>query len=328
MKLCFALLCILCLALPVWSQVKITQGSDRILIDIDGKPFTQFFIGTGAPKPYLHPLRSVSGKVVTRAHPMEMVEGESRDHPHHRGLWFTHGNVNGFDFWANEPSQKGAKKGKVVTRKVGALVGGKKLGTVDTIFEWQDPQGKALLVESRKMTFYPGPAMRIIDFDITLRALERVVFGDTKEGTFALRLASALEEPMPKSLPEPKRTGLMTDSEGRQGEKAVWGKRAAWVDYCGEIEGEKLGITIMDHPTNPKHPTFWHSRSYGLFAANIFGERDFSGDKTRDGSVTVEQGQALRFLYRVVIHSGDSHTAGIADLYNKYIAIKIKKAQP
>jgi hypothetical protein len=90
------------------------------------------------------------------------------------------------------------------------------------------------------------------------------------------------------------------------------------VDYAGTIEGEKLGIAIFDHLSNPKHPTYWHSRSYGLFAANIFGEHDFHADKSRDGSVTVEPGKSLRFRYRVVVHPGDTREAGIAELYRQY----------
>jgi hypothetical protein len=110
----------------------------------------------------------------------------------------------------------------------------------------------------------------------------------------------------------------MVAADGRKGEKEVWGKRSPWVDYSGALDGEKLGIAIFDHPSNPKHPTYWHSRSYGLFAANIFGEHDFYNDKARNGSVTLEPGGSLRFRYRVVIHPGDTQEAGIAGLYQNY----------
>lgn len=168
------------------------------------------------------------------------------------------------------------------------------------------------------MTFYSEPARRVIDFDITLTPVTKITFGDTKEGTFAIRLAPSLEEPNRESLPVPKRTGLMVDSEGRRGEPQVWGHRATWVDYCGEVEGEKLGIAILDHPSNPRHPTYWHSRSYGLFAANIFGLHDFLNDKKANGSLTVDPGHSLRFRYRVIIHPGDTQSANIAEEFQKY----------
>jgi len=249
---------------------------------------------------------------------MENMPGESHDHPHHRGLWFSHGNVNGFDFWSNEPSQHDGKNARIVLKRIGTLSGGKESGVVDASFDWVDPRGKALLAESRTMTFYAEPSRRVIDFDITLTPIEKVTFGDTKEGTFALRLAPQLEEPTKESLARPMRTGLMVDSEGRRGEPQVWGHRASWVDYAGEIDGEKLGIAILDHSSNPRHPTYWHSRSYGLFAANIFGLHDFLNDKNANGDMTIESGQPLRFRYRVIIHSGDSQTAAIAAEYAKY----------
>jgi hypothetical protein len=124
------------------------------------------------------------------------------------------------------------------------------------------------------------------------------------------------------------RTGRMTNAEGNSGEAQVWGKRSAWVDYAGEINGEKVGVAIFDHPANPKHPTYWHSRSYGLFAANIFGEHDFYSDKRRDGSVTLEKGQTMRFLYRVVIHPGDTISANIPALYAGYLKVKPRKLKP
>jgi hypothetical protein len=102
------------------------------------------------------------------------------------------------------------------------------------------------------------------------------------------------------------------------------GKRFPWVDYAGTVEGEALGVAFLDHPGNPKHPTYWHSRDYGLFAANVFGEHDFYNDKTKDGSMTLKPGETWRFRYRVVIHPGDHTAAGIAKLYDEWVK-KAKK---
>jgi hypothetical protein len=306
------------LALPLGAQLNIERGDGRVSVTIDSKPFTTLYCGPETPKPYLAPLRSASGKIVTRRYPMENVPGETHDHPHHRGLWFSHGDVNGYDFWANEPSEHGGKNARIVLKNIGKASGGKDSGTIEATFDWIDPQAKPLLAESRRMVFSAGSERRAIDFDITLTALEKVTFGDTKEGTFAIRLAPELEEPMPKSPKTPKRTGQMVDSQGRHGEHEIWGHRADWVDYSGEIQGERLGIAILDHPANPRHPTYWHARSYGLFAANIFGWHDFLNDKSANGSLTLEPGRSLRFRYRVIIHSGDYQSAGIAAEYAKY----------
>lgn len=300
---------VLC-ALPGLAQVQVARhGIEYISVEIKGKPFTQFFTGPETNKPYLHPLRSASGKVITRGYPMEEIAGESHDHPHHRGLWFSHGDVNGFDFWGNE--KRGGNFGRIVLSKVNNLAGGKDSGIIDAVLEWRDPSGKPLLTEARKMIFYNQPKTRTIDFDILLTAMEKVTFGDTKEGTFAVRVATPLQEG---------NTGKIVDSQNREGEKQIWGKRADWVDYSGTVEGEPLGIAIFDHPGNPRHPTWWHARGYGLFAANIFGWKDFENDKSKDGKLVLAPGETLRFRYRVFIHPGDSRSARVAQTYRDYTA--------
>jgi hypothetical protein len=315
-------LLVLLAVIPLAAQVRLTRSRDKISVTIDGKPFTEFFYGADAPKPYLHPLRTASGIIVTRHFPMEKVDGESTDHPHHRGLWFTHGDVNGVDFWMNEPAGNRTNLGRVVLNKIVEVKSGRKSGSVTARFDWVGPAKDTMLTESRTMTFYSDPKLRTLDVDITLTAVEKVKFGDTKEGSFAVRVASGLEAPGRSAPATPPRTGKMIDSEGRESEANVWGKRAPWVDVYGEVEGQKAGIAIMDHPANLHYPTFWHCRAYGLCAANIFGAHDFTADKTQNASVTLEPGQKMRLRYRVVVHPDDPQTAGIAELYKAFAAMK------
>lgn len=296
---------VFCLAasLTLPGQVRFTP--DKIDIAVDGKPFTTFYFGADAGKPYLAPLRTATGKVVTRHFPMEKVDGETRDHPHHRGLWFSYDDVNGTKFWENDPSYTNPKIGHIVVTKAEWKDAS---GILGATMEWRDPQGKVLLVEDRTMLFHPDPALRLIDFDIKLTASGPVTFGDTKEGAFAIRLADSLAE---------KKTGKMVNAEGQSGMANVWGKRSAWVDYSGEVEGEKVGIAIFDHPGNEGYPTYWHSRDYGLFALDPFGRKAF--DKNAEESHwTVNAGQSLRFRWRVVIHPGDATSANIPALYKQY----------
>ncbi len=264
------------------AQVEIKQSSpDQIAISIDGQPFSEFYIGPAYPKPFLAPLRSASGLIVTRKYPMENVAGETRDHQHHRGLFIGYGEINGVNFWENEfkyvsgqpKNYDTAKIGKIVLGKVNEAKSGKKSGKVDATFEWLGPKDAVFMEEKRTMTFSGGQDTRTIDFDFTLTAKQTMHFADTKEGFFAIRLADSMIE---------KNGGMMTNSEGAQTEKNVWGQRANWVDYDGTVEGQKVGIVIFDHPKNFNHPTRWHSRAYGLFAANPFGLKDFD-PKAKDG---------------------------------------------
>ena len=285
-----------------------------ITVTANGQPFTAFYYGESAPKPYLHPLVAPGGARLTRLFPMETTEPGSHDHPHHRGLWMTHGKVNGLDFWSNEPEQRVGKQGLVRLRSVEPATNSHGACTVHAVFEWRDPAGAVLLVERRTMRFASADGARSIDFDVALTAARDAVFGDTKEGFFALRLRD--------ELTETRGSGRMTNAEGLSGAKEVWGKRSAWVDYSGRLDGKPAGVAIFDHPANPRHPTWWHARDYGLFAANPFGERDFTGDKSRDGKLELASGKALRFRFRIVLHSAPFDAGATAKAYATWSAGK------
>jgi len=315
-------------AVPAAGQVDVQQGPEQIAVQIDGKPFTVFYIGgKDLNRPYLHPLRSASGKIVNRSFPSGQLPGETTDHPHHAGLFYGHGDVNGYNYWAIQnvptaPSKADATMGRIVLKNVASVKSGKESGTVDVVLTWLKPDGKPLLTETRRMTFYAHPELRIIDFDFDFTAIDKVVFRDTKEGTFAMRMATALEEPAAKAKPDGAvRTGKLLNAQGGEGEANVWGKRSEWVDYSGVLDGEKVGVVMMDHPGNPRHPTYWHSRGYGLHSINPFGLHDFLNDPKQDGSLTVEPGNHVRFRYRVVVHPGVS-PAKIAELYKQYAQAK------
>ena len=310
-------------ALPAVSQVKLTPSEGKVNIQIDGKPFSEFYMSGKAfdaqvTKPYLWPLRAASGTYITRAWPMEMVaeeKDEKKDHQHQRGLWFAHDNVNKLDFWNNEWSyyevQHRKNLGRINLVKAGEVKSGKDKGSLAATFEWTDMEGKnPILREERLMTFYSDPKLRYFDVDITLTALAPVVFGDGKDGAFGIRLRPVLQEDKGHSQ--------IANADGLVGEKQLWGKPSNWCDYSGEIGGEKVGVAILDNPANPRHPVRWHARGYGLFAANPWGLSVFTNDKTQDGSMSLETGKSLHYRYRVVIHGGDVKDANIGKLYAKY----------
>ena len=300
--------CILSLGLSASAQVRI--AAEDIAVTVDGKPFTTFHYGSNAGKPYLSPLRSASGKIVTRHFPMEEVVGESHDHLHHRGLWFSYDDVNGVKFWENDPSYTKPHIGRIVVKET-KWKEGTASSTLNAIMEWRDPSGKVLLVENRDMIFYSDPQTRTIDFHISLTAAtEDVTFGDTKEGAFAIRLADNFTE---------KKGGVMVDADGRQKMINIWGKRSNWVDYSATIDGEQLGVAMFDHPQNPHHPTYWHARDYGLFALNPFGQKSFDPNQA-ENNWKLPKGEKLAFKWRVVIHPGGAESGHVADLYKEYAA--------
>ena len=300
-----------CLAATCLSaQVRFVRDTpEEISVSVDAKPFTIFHYGVAHNKPYLAPVRSASGKIVTRGFPMETIAGESRDHLHHTGLWFSYDDVNGVKFWENDPSYTKPNIGKiVVTRAV--WKDGDKSGTLTATMEWRDPKGAVLLTENRDMIFYNDPKLRIIDFHIVLTAAQEVTIGDTKEGAFAIRLADNFTE---------KKGAKIVDANDRIGMKNVWGKRSNWVDYTAEVDGERLGVAIFDNPQNPHAPTYWHARDYGLFSLNPFGQNSFD-ENMAENKTKLATGQKLTFRWRVVIHPGDATTGGVAEMYKQYLS--------
>jgi len=297
--------------LPVSKGVQITELTNRLRVEIGGQLFTEYHF-KDVSRPFLYPIIGTGESKMTRNWPMKEAENEERDHPHHRSLWYAHGTVNGTnDFWSESQ-----KAGKTVHEKFLEITSGKKSGVIRSQNKWVAKDGTVVATDDRTIRFSGSIKQPVIDYDITIHASNgEVKMGDTKEGTFAVRLVKALEEKSPKCAAC---TGVMLSSEGAQGEKGIWGKRAIWVDYSGTVDGEALGMAMFDHPRNPKHPTYWHARGYGLFAANPFGEHDFYNDKTRDGSMTIAPGQGLTFRYRLVVHPGDAASAKIGDLYRQW----------
>ena len=273
-------------ALTVWEE-----GQD-VVIASHGEAFAT--VHTDAePRPYVWPLVAPGGVEVTRNHPMGSREGEQHDHPHHQSLWFAHGDVNGFDFWHGRDRRERIVLEATETRYLAAGV-----VEVASSYRWQVDDGDVVLRERRVLRFEDRGDHRTVDATITLQASDGdVTFGDTKEGTFALRLHPALR------VEGEVATGALTNSEGDAG-KAAWGKRARWLHDQGPVDGEPVGVAIFDHPENLRHPTWWHARTYGLVAANPFGVHDFERKPDGAGDLVLAQGEALTLRYRVVVHRG------------------------
>lgn len=315
-----AALLLLC-AVTAQAQVVFKPAAAKIEVEIDGRPFTTFHFGAEHAKPFLHPLRTTTGLAVTRGVPPDKSAGETVDHPHHRGLWYAHDGISGYKFW-NEPKPERAGDagylagfGRMKVKGAPTCKGGKTSGTLAAEFELIAPDKGSLGSLREQFTFRRNGANHIIDVTITLLADRGAVIkmGDTEEGALGLRLADEFRQD---------RGALLTNSNGLRGTENIWGKRARWVDYSTTLKGEKVGVAVFDHPQNPKHPTYWHARGYGLYAANPFGEHDFHKDPARDGSVTIPPGGKLTFRYRVVIHPGDAETAAIEKLASAFAGEK------
>ena len=283
------------------------KEKDGALQLLDGETLVTAF-RTDYRVPYLYPLTAPSGTNIARHWPMENdIKSEERDHPHHRGLWLSHGNVNGYDFWSDHSKMPGSIKFNSITKKEA----GADSATFTADLTWT-AEGKDLLQETRTHTFSrPDDKTLRIDVSSTMTALaDKVVFGDTKEGTFAIRTDRTLR------VKGKEAKATLTNSNGETNIKA-WGKRANWAAYSGPDEkGEAVVVAIIDNPTSFRNPTHWHARDYGLLAANPFGIHDF--EKKKDNTVgnhTFKKGETITFNYTAIIHNGSLESAKLDEIY-------------
>ncbi len=302
-------------------QVVPNDAARRVDVTIDGKPFTSYIYPATIKKPVLYPLCTAKGTLVTRGFPLEPRPGERIDHPHHVGLWFNHGDVNGLDFWNNSDAiepERVPKMGTIVHRRVVQAKSGAEQGELRVESDWLDASGHAIVHETTQFIFRGIRDMRSIDRITQLTAGDsRVVFRDNKEGVIGLRVARALEQPSttpevftdasgkPTTVPVLDNTGVTgkyKSSEGLEGD-AVWGTRGRWVSLQGTVDAEPVTLVMFDHPQNPNYPTYWHARGYGLFAANPLGRKVFD-EKQSELELTLEPNASTTFRHRLLIVSG------------------------
>ncbi|MDR0335602.1 MAG: PmoA family protein [Planctomycetaceae bacterium] len=308
-----AVFCVFVLsALSHAAELTLKQTDKGCDIYIDAQLFAGYitdYKGT----PIIYPILGPTGKKMTRDFPMfeRNDQTEAKDHPHHRSLWFTHGNVNGLDFWALE-------KQKIVHRKFVTAEIKNNIAVVITENDWLDQENKPVCSDVRKFCFGILGEMRYIDFDITVTSVQdSVVFGDTKEGTLGLRVPGTMDLTAKKRNPNANWNGHIVNAEGIK-DRETWAKRSDWVDYYGTVEEETLGIAVLNHPSSFRYPTYWHVRDYGLFAANPFGVHDFERTTEKIGEHKMQKGESFTLRYRILFHKGDAESAEIAEAFQQY----------
>ena len=307
----------------------------RVDVLVNGQPFTSYLYPASLEKPVLYPLRTAGGIVVTRGFPLEPRPGERADHPHHVGHWFNYGDVNGYDFWGHSsetPPELKAKAGTIVHKEITQADGGTSHGDLTVRADWVVPGGSVLIHEQTHFVFAGRSGQRTIDRTTTWTAGEqRVVFGDTKEGAFGIRVARSLEHPSKEAevfvsargeketvprLDNTGVTGRYLASDGTTGE-AVWGTTGPWMALSGTVDGAPVTIAILDHPSSYNHPTYWHARGYGLFAANPIGRHTF--DPTQAArTLVLEPGRSVTFRYRILLSDGEMTRVQLQQEYESF----------
>ena len=318
-------LTLLVLAPLAQAEVTVKEDGDKVIVNFDGKLFTEYHF-KGARRPYFYPIIGPTGAGMTRNWPMkEGVAGEETDHPHHMGLWYGHRSVNGAGFWENSGKPE-TKLGQIVHESFKLVKGGSDMGAIQDKNKWViDGSGEVIATDERSITFHQSKDGPMIDFVIKITAGDKeLVFGDDKDGTMAIRIPETMRVDKMRAKTDKAAVpgdGHIVTSEGKK-DKDAWGTRAKWCDCYGPVDGKTAGVAIFDHPDNPRYPTWWHVRTYGLFAANPFGQAQFEKLPDKEaGALKIAAGKSVTFRYRFYFHEGDTDAAKVADHYRDFVTL-------
>jgi hypothetical protein len=307
------------------AMVRATKSKEAVEFFVGDELVTRYHVGEGVAKPYFWPLNAAGGVPVTRGWPMEKgLPKETTDHVHQKSAWFCHGdvipdglelkvrssdkNVKGVDFWS-----EGRGHGTIACVSVGDVRTTGGASSISTKNEWRTADGTKILDEDRTISVRVLGNAPLIVLDIDLHAsVCPITFGDTKEGSMGVRVNDQFR------LTAPGGDGVVTSAGGSTAKAPakdnlpMWGKRSDWNDYSGTVDGKLVGIALFDHPKNSPRAA-WHTRAYGLMAANPFGRASFPDTK---GELTkLAKGDHLKLRYGILLHTGDAKAAKVAELY-------------
>lgn len=287
-------------------------------------------------KAFFKPVNSLNGIGITRGWPGDPYPFDPVDHPHQKGMWFSFGDVNGYDFWNNSDSIRIEDKhryGKIITDSV--ILG--KIEKLSVEFEmycrWLSEEGEELIAENAFFRIDVYENSWSLKRKTKLKALQKIVISDNKEGLFAMRMAREFQSDTAKAalivdenfklnkLPQicdTGKTGYYTSSSGIKASE-VWGTANAWVNLNARVGKDSVSVLMMDHPENFAHPPCWHARDYGLFAVNNFGNKAFNPSRN-SLSIILHKDESLKLLHSVYIkNSGFLQEKEIRNIYREFI---------
>lgn len=264
----------------------VRRNNGRLLVRQHDQLVAGYTVGPW--RSYLYPVLTPRGLPLTEESPV--------DHPHHNSLWLGQDELNGHNLWLTRPGC-----GRVAVIALRHEVDGPTAVFVERN-EWRTASGEALLTEQRTTRITPasaGEACHIIEIESVRRPAgdQPVVLGQTKEAGLGLRVLQQLDG---------EAGGTIEDATGRRGEAATFDQDADWVAYWGTMAGARVGIALLSHPANPRHP--WFTRDYGIVVWN----------HVRHGAVTLAPGDELRLRFQALAFDGDPTEAGVAAHYAAY----------
>jgi hypothetical protein len=276
-----------------FAQTKIIaqKFNSKIDILINKNLFTSYILSQDEKYPFFFPVNGPSNASVTSM--------RNANYPHHSSLFFGCDRVNGGNYW-----QEGLERGQIISIRADIIESGNDKVIIENECIWRRPNASAPIKDTRKITITaPSNDIYQIDFDVTLEMLMDVIIEKTNHSLFSGRMDADLAVI---------NGGTMINSNGEKGEKETFGKKAAWIDFYGKRGDKQEGMAIMQHPSNEWYPAPWFTRDYGFFSPTpMYWPQN-------DKETVLKKGQTVKLKYRVLVHSGDTTNAKIAEQFEKY----------
>ncbi len=276
-----------------FAQTKIIaqKFNSKIDIIINKNLFTSYILSEDEKYPFFFPVNGPSNASVTSM--------RNANYPHHSSLFFGCDRVNGGNYW-----QEGLERGQIISIRADIIESGNDKVIIENECIWRRPNASAPIKDTRKITITaPSNDIYQIDFDVTLEMLMDVIIEKTNHSLFSGRMDADLAVI---------NGGTMINSNGEKGEKETFGKKAAWIDFYGKRGDKQEGMAIMQHPSNEWYPAPWFTRDYGFFSPTpMYWPQN-------DKETVLKKGQTVKLKYRVLVHSGDTSNAKIAEQFEKY----------
>ncbi len=296
-------------AKPVPAMQVVPLPYQQASFEYQGRELTRYHFGPGLERPFWYPMIGPEGKSLTRmGHPRD-----PHSHRHHNSVWISHEKVSGVNFWSDGTGSK------IVCRQVLQYEDGPQEASMLCLNAWQDKAGKTVMIERRRTAvqaingeekkgtvpicrngpegashkwglspFFPGGEwLMVIDLQLEAPASGPVTLGETPFGLIGVRMA--------KTIGVNDGGGRILNSAGHVNEAHAFRQPAKWVDYSGPVTDRgRGGIAMLDHPSNPDHPTPFHVRDDGWMGASLTLKRP----------LVLQPGRPLRLRYGLWVHPG------------------------
>jgi len=256
-------------------------------------------------KPFFHPVALADGTVLTECRP--------KDHPWHRGLWWSWKFLNGLNYWEDDPNTWIAPgRNEIVQTDYTQLIDGSTL--VKLTVSYHPPDKPEVLSEVRILKISPINADGGYRIDWTsafTAADEDVLFDRTPIIGDPCGVVWGGYAGLSVRLVRDSKNCQIVDSEGHTYNKEFNNAKAKWLDYTFEVAGKPAGIAILDHPSNLRHPTPW----YVIITKDM---RYFSPAFIYYEPYTLKAHQSLTLKYRIIIHPGRTDSASMEKQWTEF----------